>query len=164
MTSAQTGSGIFKTASTGSANRKLQFEFIFLGFLVCAITSCLDISLTRVIFAKPIPLVPQNQLELWGGAPAAGVNFFEVWLLSLVQPWSWSYTLSTTDIKNSLTLLPYPSNGSGDGLSYLELGTPLDIAIYKKSRLISFDKYYEILFADNNMALPLFDARFPPKI
>ena len=38
---------------------------------------------------------------------------------------------------------------------------PLDIAIYKKSRLIFFDKYYEILFADNNTALPLYQCSTP---
>ena len=75
MISAQTGSQILKTVPTGSDNRKLQFEFIFLRFLIFAITWCSDITQSRVTFAKSKPLVLQNQLELWW------VNFLESWLL-----------------------------------------------------------------------------------
>ena len=62
-----------------------------------------------------------------------------------------------------MMMLPYPIIGPDRWWWFiLTLNLrPLDIAIYKKSRLISFDKYYEILFADNNTVLPLYQCSTP---
>ena len=79
FTRTQTGNQILKTASTGSGDRKLQFEIIYLGFFVRTITQCLNITLSRVTFAKSKPLVQQNQLKL------SGVNFLEAGLLKFFR-------------------------------------------------------------------------------
>ena len=68
MISAQTGSQILKTVSTGSGNRKLQFELIFFGFLVCTITKVFRHCPITCHFRKI-----RNQLELWG------VNFSNIY-------------------------------------------------------------------------------------
>ena len=66
-------------AYTRNENRKLEFGLIFLDFWSCTITHHSGIALSRVSIAKSIPLVLQDQLELWG------VNFFVAWLLKFTN-------------------------------------------------------------------------------
>ena len=66
VVSAQTGNQILKTTFTGSGNRKWKFDFIFLDFLLWEITRSSCVTLSRDRSVKSIPLVLQDQLELWG--------------------------------------------------------------------------------------------------
>ena len=78
--SAQTGNQILKTTFTGCGNRKWKFDFIFLDFLLWEITRSSCVALLRDRSVKSIPMVLQDQLELWG------VNFFVVWVLKSLDP------------------------------------------------------------------------------
>ena len=63
---AQTGSQILKTVSTGSGNRKSQFEFIFLGFLVCTLYN-------HLVFRDYHITCHFRKIKTLGSAESAGI-------------------------------------------------------------------------------------------